>query len=149
MSGTKFGIVRTLPMCARVMGSGTLCTCLGSGTKLEHFGEIWEVFMSFGMGWLVNHAAKYEEEERKLATGRYHRVRHPLSGEMVVQRKPKQNLPQCGAKTRKGTPCKMLAGANGRCRMHGGLSTGPKTPEGRARIAESNRRRAKVQSENS
>jgi hypothetical protein len=24
---------------------------------------------------------------------------------------------------------------NGRCRMHGGLSTGPKTPEGKARVA--------------
>jgi hypothetical protein len=31
---------------------------------------------------------------------------------------------------------------NGRCRMHGGLSTGPKTPEGRWRIAESNRSRS-------
>ncbi len=31
---------------------------------------------------------------------------------------------------------------NGRCRMHGGLSTGPKTREGRRRIAESNRARA-------
>jgi len=30
---------------------------------------------------------------------------------------------------------------NGRCRMHGGLSTGPKTLEGRRRIAESNRTR--------
>lgn len=31
---------------------------------------------------------------------------------------------------------------NGRCRMHGGLSTGPRTDEGRERIAASNRRRA-------
>jgi hypothetical protein len=31
---------------------------------------------------------------------------------------------------------------NGRCRMHGGLSTAPKTPEGRRRIAESNRSRS-------
>jgi hypothetical protein len=31
---------------------------------------------------------------------------------------------------------------NGRCRMHGGLSSGPKTEEGRRRIAESNRTRA-------
>ena len=30
---------------------------------------------------------------------------------------------------------------NDRCRLHGGLSTGPKTPEGRARIAEAQRRR--------
>jgi hypothetical protein len=28
-----------------------------------------------------------------------------------------------------------------RCRLHGGLSTGPKTEAGRARIAESQRRR--------
>ena len=40
------------------------------------------------------------------------------------------NAPQCGAKTRRGTPCKTPAMANGRCRMHGRKSTGPRTPEG-------------------
>ena len=30
----------------------------------------------------------------------------------------------CGAKTRRGYPCKGLPMANGRCRMHGGPSTG-------------------------
>ncbi len=42
----------------------------------------------------------------------------------------------CGAKTRAGTPCKqpgLLRG--GRCRLHGGLSTGPKTLEGKRRSA--------------
>ncbi len=43
------------------------------------------------------------------------------------------NAPRCGAKTRKGTPCRAPAMANGRCRMHGGKSTGPRTPEGLAR----------------
>ena len=38
--------------------------------------------------------------------------------------------PRCGARTRRGAPCQAPAMANGRCRMHGGLSTGPKTPEG-------------------
>jgi len=38
--------------------------------------------------------------------------------------------PRCGAKTRRGTPCQAPAMANGRCRLHGGLSTGPRTPEG-------------------
>lgn len=33
---------------------------------------------------------------------------------------------QCGAKTRSGEPCKKAALANGRCRLHGGKSTGPK-----------------------
>jgi uncharacterized protein YjcR len=31
---------------------------------------------------------------------------------------------QCGAKTRKGAPCRSPAMRNGRCRMHGGKSTG-------------------------
>lgn len=39
----------------------------------------------------------------------------------------------CGAKTRSGTPCRCFALANGRCRLHGGVSTGPKTEEGMAR----------------
>jgi len=38
--------------------------------------------------------------------------------------------PRCGARTRQGTPCRGPAMRNGRCRMHGGASTGPRTPEG-------------------
>ncbi len=41
---------------------------------------------------------------------------------------------RCGARTRKGTPCKGPAMPNGRCRMHGGPSTGPRTAEGKERI---------------
>jgi hypothetical protein len=42
----------------------------------------------------------------------------------------------CGAKARSrgGQPCLQPAMKNGRCRFHGGLSTGAKTPEGRARL---------------
>lgn len=32
---------------------------------------------------------------------------------------------ECGAKGRSGRPCKGIAMANGRCRFHGGKSTGP------------------------
>ena len=40
----------------------------------------------------------------------------------------------CGAKTRKGLPCvRRVVEGNSRCPNHGGLSTGPKTAEGRAR----------------
>jgi hypothetical protein len=46
---------------------------------------------------------------------------------------PFAGLPQCEAKTRSGTPCKTPSMKNGRCRLHGGKSTGPRTPEGRAR----------------
>jgi hypothetical protein len=37
---------------------------------------------------------------------------------------------RCGARTRRHTACRGPAMANGRCRMHGGLSTGPKTAAG-------------------
>jgi len=40
----------------------------------------------------------------------------------------------CGAKTRQGTPCKNTRlYKNGRCKNHGGLSTGPRTAQGKAR----------------
>ena len=41
----------------------------------------------------------------------------------------------CGAKgKRSGLPCQGPAMPNGRCRLHGGKSTGAKTPEGLERI---------------
>jgi hypothetical protein len=46
--------------------------------------------------------------------------------------------PRCGAKTRRGTLCMAPAMKNGRCRLHGGCSTGPKTPEGLARSQKAN-----------
>ncbi len=45
---------------------------------------------------------------------------------------PKQSKVYCGARTRAGTPCKRPAGwgtdhaGTGRCKLHGGKSTGPK-----------------------
>lgn len=53
----------------------------------------------------------------------------------------KRDRPKCGARTRAGGKCQAPAvwdkknnkPRNGRCRLHGGLSTGPKTPEGKAR----------------
>jgi hypothetical protein len=48
----------------------------------------------------------------------------------------------CGAFARStGHPCKAKALANGRCKNHGGMSTGPKTPEGRQAIAQATRQR--------
>jgi hypothetical protein len=41
---------------------------------------------------------------------------------------------RCGAKTRRGTSCQCPAMRNGRCRLHGGLSTGARTAEGIERI---------------
>ena len=55
----------------------------------------------------------------------------------------KKNRPRCGAKTRAGPPCQAPAvwdniakkPRNGRCRMHGGLSTGPKVRSERFAMA--------------
>jgi hypothetical protein len=33
---------------------------------------------------------------------------------------------KCEARTRMGTPCRCKAMRNGRCRLHGGMSTGPR-----------------------
>ena len=60
--------------------------------------------------------------------------------------KPRGNpnlAPRCGAKTRAGLGCRAPAMGNGRCPAgqargqapHGGCSTGPRTPEGLARLA--------------
>ncbi len=53
--------------------------------------------------------------------------------------------PKCGARCKRtGKPCtRRVVLGNVRCRLHGGLSTGPATAAGRARISESNRRRSK------
>jgi hypothetical protein len=71
------------------------------------------------------------------------------SGKIRLWYRPKRERPRCGAKCRDGSLCNappvwnrhLDRAVNGRCRMHGVLSTGPKTEEGRQRIAESNRAR--------
>ena len=67
-------------------------------------------------------------EERRLE----HRSRPP---------RLKHKQATCGAQTRRKVPCHRKALANGRCPNHGGLSSGPKTAEGRERIAEAQRAR--------
>ena len=62
---------------------------------------------------------------------------------------PRSKRGKCNAKTRKGTLCQAPPvwnirrdkAVNGRCKLHGGLSTGPKTEAGKDVIRESNRRR--------
>ncbi len=48
--------------------------------------------------------------------------------------------PRCGARNRAGCPCRAPAMPNGRCRVHGGKSTGPRTPKGIARTGVANTR---------
>ena len=53
---------------------------------------------------------------------------------MIKTNDTEQNdIKLCLAKTKSGVPCQKhpIAGRT-RCRLHGGLSTGPRTPEGKA-----------------
>lgn len=60
------------------------------------------------------------------------------------RRTPKVKRPRCGARCRDGHLCQAPAvwdrernlPRNGRCRVHGGLSTGPRTEEGKRRSRE-------------
>jgi hypothetical protein len=45
--------------------------------------------------------------------------------------------PRCGAKNRKGYPCPQPAMRNGKCRFHGGKSTGSQSLEGMERMRQS------------
>ena len=55
---------------------------------------------------------------------------------MVTRFGPDWPGARCGAKTASGEPCKKASmKGRSRCRNHGGKSTGPRTEEGRARIA--------------
>jgi len=45
-------------------------------------------------------------------------------------------LPRCGAKTRSGEPCKRFGNkSNGRCKLHGGYSTGAKSKDGKLAVS--------------
>ena len=51
-------------------------------------------------------------------------------------------MAKCAAYARTtNEPCFAKALRNGRCRLHGGLSTGPKTSEGKAKISEATKQR--------
>jgi hypothetical protein len=47
--------------------------------------------------------------------------------------------PRCGARSKRtGLPCRAAAMPNGRCKVHGGKSTGPRTQEGLERSRKAN-----------
>lgn len=66
-------------------------------------------------------------------------------GELIIEdiRRLPRERGTCGAHARTtGKPCRAPGnGAGGRCKLHGGRSTGPKTPEGLARLEAAVRKR--------
>jgi DNA-binding XRE family transcriptional regulator len=86
----------------------------------------------WGVSWKEQEDARIEAQLVALRSATQAREAQRLARLRVV----------CGAETRKGTPCRCKSEAGKRrCKYHGGLSTGPKTQEGRDRIAEAQKRR--------
>ena len=66
----------------------------------------------------------------------------PSSGITPATLQAARDMRLCVAKTRKGYPCvRRVAPGRNRCVSHGGASSGPRTPEGRKRIADAQRER--------
>jgi hypothetical protein len=63
------------------------------------------------------------------------RAHHGQTDAPHIQTVRKADRQRCGARTRQDKICQALSTAKGRCRMHGGLSTGPKTEKGRRAIS--------------
>lgn len=84
-------------------------------------------------------AIGHNQTEQATVSARWH-VLHRL--EKLERHVENHGAVQCGARARStGQPCRRLAvSGKARCRLHGGLSTGP-TLEGRQRIAEYQRQR--------
>jgi hypothetical protein len=99
---------------------------------------------------------------RRLRAGRFDTAMTPFlqalctfaeaSGEHLGNKRPrKSDRPKCGAKCRDGHACQAPVAWNPhfnrqatRCRLHGGLSSGPRSPEGKlASLAALNRARSR------
>lgn len=76
----------------------------------------------------------HEESDRRHAAWRTRGFSYPAPESVSF---PRECIGmECGAKSRAGTPCKRRdLFRNGRCRLHGGMSTGPRTSEGKSRSA--------------
>jgi transposase-like protein len=96
-------------------------------------GNVMKAAQSLGIspGWLRRRLAslKAAEDQRDIE----------LFGFVLYERRTRL---RCEAQTRSSGPCRSrpVAGRR-RCRMHGGASTGPRTPEGRRRVGEATRAR--------
>jgi hypothetical protein len=85
----------------------------------------------------------FSTPEKRKRLKRYEREREKAFDDRLNGRSNIPNSPpwsedltdmRCGARTRNGTPCKQKAiYSDGRCKFHGGLSTGPMSAEGKKR----------------
>ena len=77
--------------------------------------------------------SKVVQPRRKALENRLMRLAERGNPDLLMEEMRRFGATLCGARTRRGTSCQRKALQNGRCPNHGGLSTGPRTPEGQLR----------------
>lgn len=110
----------------------------------RHYKEVSEALAMFASIYarqreMEEHAALLPDEEKRILFRRWaaRASEAQASGRYVPSFPRYLRGLACGATKKNGEPCRMTTlGANGRCKFHGGASTGPRTPEGRARALE-------------
>ena len=94
-----------------------------------------EAWLTSGLGYQGQVAEVLAEPQREKPATIAPLDAHPSAER--VPRSPEANGVTCGARTRSGMVCmRSDLYAGGRCDLHGGLSTGPKTEQGRRQSAE-------------
>lgn len=109
-----------------------------------------QILAALDLGALDVQMAQWSDRYRRLLQNSKCPVA-PKGYEDRVSNEPEGQSPEiqtgktaCGARTRTGGACKAKPfRGRSRCRMHGGLSTGPKTEAGRQRISDAQKRRWK------
>src|SRR5262249_43827339 len=86
-----------------------------------------------GAGWIYDGGGATAGGWSKMSDKPLSRERGPIERVRArVEALARANAaPRCGARSKgTGKPCRAAAMPNGRCKVHGGKSTGPRTPEG-------------------
>lgn len=97
----------------------------------------WENWHRFGWFTCPSEADKITCNKPECRMGAACRRFHAIGLDGAGLTLPRKKRPTCGAATREGRPCEMrVEPGSRRCRLHGGLSTGPKTEAARNRLAE-------------
>lgn len=118
----------------QVTGSGTASIARVSAAGTTHQDQLRRQWRAHFELCQRVHRENEARNDRFFAAANASRYR-PHEGDLPLPPFPAElrGLP-CGAKTRLGTECKRTDLAlNGRCKFHGGLSTGPKSAAGRER----------------
>jgi hypothetical protein len=90
-----------------------------------------------GLGATAGGWSKMSDEPLARERGPIERVRARLEALVMANA-----APRCGARSKRtGKPCRAAAMPNGRCKVHGGKSTGPRAPEGLERSRRANGKR--------